>query len=441
MPELPASGVVFRVNDYYGRGGVHWKPPFETLELRGSGSARACLVKKPGATCRCTLEPTASGKFSGAYDIGGQRGDFELEATADGALQLEFLNQSFSSYGNSRPGGVIVQARKGPPSLLDKKRFLPAILDNDDFRRKGVLFGEEPTIARDCKWVVIDPNRHKLRVWEKAFPTSDFVVAGQSLGASVFTNGPMVHARSDGNKYALGAEYVGKAVSHSLGNRIFMAFAGRKAMVMDDRLTIRPVRQSDVDKVLNAHWNKAADDVFQGPPFGNIVSFSNQIQVTAPQMGMTLGYFGRGEGTDFDSYKIGVGDPLGLAEASGGLYEPAILNYKVTPDTHGSNQWFYWGLAPLKAEAADETVLKTALAGYAAAGGPKPVSGLIIGMFYHGGNGGVVQHLADVGVRDAVKLDGSDSVMLGHDSTLEWGDAMTAYKRVWMRWGFAFYPQ
>jgi hypothetical protein len=71
MPELPANGVVFRVNDYYGRGGVHWTPPFETLELRGSGSARACLVKKPGATCRCTLEPTASGKFSGAYDIGG----------------------------------------------------------------------------------------------------------------------------------------------------------------------------------------------------------------------------------------------------------------------------------------------------------------------------------------------------------------------------------
>jgi hypothetical protein len=115
--------------------------------------------------------------------------------------------------------------------------------------------GGEPTIARDCKWVVIDPNRHKFRVWEKAFPTSDFVAAVQSLGASVFTNGPMVHARSDGNKYALGAEYVGNAVYHSLGTRIFMAFAGRKAMVMDDdRLTIRPVRQSDVDKVLNAHW-------------------------------------------------------------------------------------------------------------------------------------------------------------------------------------------
>ena len=50
---------------------------------------------------------------------------------------------------------------------------------------------------------------------------------------------------------------------------------------------------------------KNGKNVFQGPPFGNVVSFSNQIHVTAPQMGMTLGYFGRGEGTDFDSYKSG----------------------------------------------------------------------------------------------------------------------------------------
>jgi hypothetical protein len=162
----------------------------------------------------------------------------------------------------------------------------------------------------------------------------------------------------------------------------------------------------------------------------------------APNNDATLGYFGRGTGTDFDSYKIGTGNPAGLAEASGGLYTPAILNYKVSADSHGSNQWFYWGLAPLKAETPDEAGLKGQLAGYVvgAGRGTKEPAGLIIGLFYHGGGGDKVQHLADVGVRDVVKLDGSDSVLLGHGSTVLWGNAMSHHKRVWMRWGIAFYP-
>jgi hypothetical protein len=156
---------------------------------------------------------------------------------------------------------------------------------------------------------------------------------------------------------------------------------------------------------------------------------------------MTLGYFGRGQGTDFSSYQIGIGNPpAGLAEASGGLYLPTIQNYVVKPDSHGSNQWFYWGLAPIKVEVPDEVGLKDALARYVMAGAAKAPDGLIIGLLYNGAGGDKVQHLADVGVRDAVKLDGSDSVMLGHESTLEYGADMTEYKSVWMKWGFAFYP-
>jgi len=432
MPELPVSGV-FHVSDYSGMGGFHWRPPLESLEL---GASRSCTMKSPSGSSNCTLLPGASGKFSGTYDIGGRKGQLEVEPQADGSLKVEFFNQSFSGWGNSRPGGVVVQARKGAPtihsgqpSLLDKTRFFPAVLGNREFREKGVLFGEEPTIARDCKWVVVDPNRHKLRVWEKPTPMSDFVTAGQALRASVFTNGPMVHARTDGNKYLLGAKYYGKATVNYLWWRLPRGPIGQMPW--------------DTAKAINEASSKAADDVFEGPPYGDVFSFSNQIDARVPQnlQDVNLGHFGRGLGTDFDSYTVGSGNPVGLAEASGGLYPPAILNYVVTPDTHGSNQWFYWGLAPLKPTGTDEVGLKNALAAYASIGSPRPLNGLIIGLFYHGGRGDVVQHLADVSVRDAVKLDGSDSVLLGHDSTIEWGDGMTAYKRIWMRWGFAFYPQ
>jgi len=311
----------------------------------------------------------------------------------------------------------------GQPSLTEKLRFFPRVLRNADFQKQGVLFGEETAIAKDCKWVVIDPNRHKLEIWEKSSPTADFVTSGQALNASVFTNGPMVHARNDGNKYLLGAEYFARGI-------LYDASSGVLVRSFSDSL-----------KTIKRNWDRAADEVFEGPPYGDVIGLRRNINARAPQSSMHLGYFGRDSGTGFESYKIGLGDPAGLTEASGGLYSPAILNYQVTPDAHGPNQWFYWGLAPLKPEGSEGADLRDALAAYAAAGGPKPVTGLIVGLFYHsGGGGGIVQHLADIGVRDAVKLDGGDSVLLGHDKTVLWGDGMSGYKRVWMRWGFAFYP-
>lgn len=286
--------------------------------------------------------------------------------------------------------------------------------------------------------MVIDPNRHKLAVWEKSFPTSDFVTSGQALNASVFTNGPMVHSRVAGNDYVAAAGYIVQGSwnslkasfdrpLHSFGVGIGRAIRGQK----------KSFPMADISK---QKWNEAADDWFGGVPYGDVVGASQNIDIHGPVSSTPLGYFGRDSGTSFESYKIGLGNPAGLAEASGGLYAPAILNYQVTPDTHGSNQWFYWGLAPLKPQGPEGAELRDALTAYAAAGASKPVTGLIVGLFYHSGGGGIVQHLADIGVRDAVKLDGSDSVLLGHDKTVLWGNGMTGYKRVWMRWGFAFYP-
>jgi hypothetical protein len=198
-------------------------------------------------------------------------GQFELRPQSDGTLQIEFLKQGFSSPDNQCGGGV-VQARQGAPtlhsgqpSLLDKKGFFPAVLGNRDFREKGVLFGTEASIGRDCKWVVIDPNRHKLSVWEKPFPTSNFACSGQALGASVFTNGPMVHARTDGNKAWLGAKYIAKGCLN------WMAMNHPAAVGSWGLPQMSP-------------WQKAADDVFAGPPYGSVFSFSNQINIPVPNV-------------------------------------------------------------------------------------------------------------------------------------------------------------
>src|SRR6478672_10878476 len=76
------------------------------------------------------------------------------------------------------------------PSLADKEKFFATVLADPDFQKNGVLFGEDPALARNCKWVVVDPDRHVLSVWQKPLPTQDFVSAALQLDASVFTNGP-----------------------------------------------------------------------------------------------------------------------------------------------------------------------------------------------------------------------------------------------------------
>jgi hypothetical protein len=45
---------------------------------------------------------------------------------------------------------------------------------------------------------------------------------------------------------------------------------------------------------------------------------------------------------------------------------------------------------------------------------------------------------AGVRVRDAVRLDGNDSVLMGHHDTLHYGDDMPAPKRACNKYGYDF---
>jgi hypothetical protein len=340
-----------------------------------------------------------------------------------GALTITFPGISSKVY----RGGLIgaAQLPDTAPSLADKDRFFPAVLCNSDFQKNGILFGEDPSLAHHCMWLVIDPNRHKLRIWEKGMPTDDFVVAGQALNASVFTNGPMVFAHNQRNPYVALGGYLAQGTVQDVGWAWSRSFTG-----------MAPIKGGPFAS-RNDYWNRAADDWFGGAPYGNIESTSNQIRIHVPPCGAPVGYFGRKSGTGFDSYEIGYGDPVGFSEATGGLLSPGIKDFKVLETSYGANQWFYWGLAPLRPKLNDAAGLGDAIAAYSGSG-RKPLTGLIVGVFYQ--DNCHVQLLADIGVRDAVRLDGSDSVLFGHDTTLLWGEQMTSYKRIWMRWGCAFFP-
>jgi hypothetical protein len=419
MPKLPDKG---QWQIYHGRGHV-WKPPVEMITV--DFTAKAGTVQLGSQTAPLTnLKITAPDKFQADWSIGGKSGKIEAECvdtqTAKDSLLLELPYEKGGTVRcefNPVPPSKVVSRK---PSLADKQSFFANVLRDPDFQSNGVLFGENPDLVRDCNWVVIDPNRHKLQVWQKSFPTQDFVAAGQSLKASVFTNGPMVHSRVPGNDYLAAAGYVLEGTALDIGE----AFSRSQGM-------------PHTGKYSQQRWDDLADDWFGGAPYGDVISNSNLVNVKAPPAKSVLGFFGRSSGTDFSSYKIGIGGPMGLGEGSGGLYEPAIVNYAAKPDTHGSNRWFFWGLAPIKATS-DNSGLESAISAYQKVGTSKPVTGLIVGLLYSGNDH--VQLLVDIGIKDAVKLDGSDSVLFGHDSEILYGTDMSPYKRVWMRWGFAFYP-
>ena len=345
------------------------------------------------------------------------------------------------------------------PSLADKAKFLPAVLRDAEFQRKGVLFGENPELANDCKWVVVDPNRHKLAVWSKPHATADFRECAKALNATVFTDGTMQHSQHEGtgamgylkggaSYFAAEVEKAASGAGISLEKQALRLFgwAGSSAPPQQRAAALERWEKKEREKAddsADMYW-------FIAGPYGSVVGKDAGVPNTARRGGtidekvndasMQLGYFGRGAATNFESYRIGNGEPAGLVEAAGGLYAPEILNGKVTPLPHTSNMWFWWGLAPLKAppQGQDTSGLKDALAAYAAAPGNRAVTGLIVGL-YAKDKTDTVQLLADAGVTDAVRVDGGDSVLLGHQETLVVGEIMSRHKRIWLQYGFAFF--
>ena len=54
------------------------------------------------------------------------------------------------------------------PSVIDDgPLFFPNVVSTQEFQEKGILFGSEAYGIEGLQWVVIDPGRYDLQVWQK----------------------------------------------------------------------------------------------------------------------------------------------------------------------------------------------------------------------------------------------------------------------------------
>ena len=298
-------------------------------------------------------------------------------------------------------------AAPATPSLADGMDFFPKAIATAAFQSKGVVFGTDST-RRNLHWAVIDPRKHRLRLWQKRQP--DYVQAAVAQRATLVTNGPFI--KYGGSKNSVSA--IDKIAVWALGAvSPFDVLLGTHASNKITRQQIMKMFQ-------------------QSTPVGSIQG-SRVTNLHIPVANAC--YFGR-SGNKFGDYVIARGDTKGEAEAMGGLAE-SVYNYVPQKAPPSSNTFCHWGLVPLTGK--DSRILQQAsnqkaIAEYAK---QETTAGVIFCVAYSGHC--LDSTLPTLGVRHAVRLDGSDSVVFGAGAKLHWGNSMVEYKRVAHQWGLVCY--
>jgi hypothetical protein len=289
-------------------------------------------------------------------------------------------------------------ARQPTPQMgVDRAAFLARVLDHPTMRTAGLLAGRERFHGFRLDWVVLDPRHHTLYVWRKA--QDSFPAAGRALGASVFTSGPFTN--------------------HAGGSPV-------KATV---KIALEVLAACRHPKSLPEATRAALVRHYQARnPLGHVIGTREAVDETAVDR-PRVSHFGRRDGTAFTDYVIGRGDPAGLAEAVGGLFRPLADYEPYTGDR--VLRTGYWGLDPQRGNpVAHGRALDDALA----AG----CDGLVVFVAGRAHTGRLAALLASVGVRDAVQVDGGDSLLLGRGATVVIGRWMPVWKRLLQVWGVQF---
>ena len=172
-------------------------------------------------------------------------------------------------------------------------------------------------------------------------------------------------------------------------------------------------------------------------PKGHVHSQANNISETLIPAPNGY-YFGRSNGLEFNHYAINQGIPPRIAEWIGGFQQVVdnwiIQNAETTSNLHG-----YWGLAPMlpsdpvwtgAIRAELESALE-ALSAYDNANNPQMIdlTGVIITVFQSATPAATAGIMAAANVKQAVQIDGSDSVLLAVEKQLVVGDRMPANKQ------------
>jgi hypothetical protein len=275
--------------------------------------------------------------------------------------------------------------------------FLGRVLEHATFKQEGLLFGTDYAPLGRLHWVVIDPRRHAMYAWRKTLPS--FPDAGRGLGASVFTSGPFTN--------------------HAGGS--LLKATVRVALDVGRSLATPTAIPSETRAALVRRYQARA-------PLGHVIGEHDGIRETSVDRSR-VHYFGRRAGCTFVDYEIGRGNPDGMTEAIGGLFRP-LTGYEPCAAARVIRTG-YWGLAPL----VENPVARGAAIDDAASGG---CAGLIVFVAGRADTRQLATLVASVGVKDAVQVDGGDSLLLGRDDEVVVGKLMPPWKRLLQVWGILF---
>jgi hypothetical protein len=284
------------------------------------------------------------------------------------------------------------------------------------FARDGIMFGTERLSGLPIQWFVADPGRHIMEIWRKS--GSSMPDSGRRLGASAFTNGPF----SD-----YGSGHLLRASVSLLAD-----FVPPPILRRNDTGSRPWDRPDSPESTLRSAWQAANVYHYQATtPIGFVVGEASGVtetRVARPR----LHYFGRWGGHTFEDYEIAQGDPFGLSEAVGGLFR-GVADYRPYMLDRFLRVGF-WGLAPLKGDPVlDRVGMAAALDEYAGSG--HDCRGVVV---FAGGWANTLrltQMLASIRVKNAVQIDGSDSLLLGRGNQLILGGLMPPWKQILQRWG------
>lgn len=343
------------------------------------------------------------------------------------------------------------------PSFSDGFDFFPKVIATKQFKSKGVLHGE---VGKGCRWSVIDPRRHKMQIWQKR--SACYVEAARNLNATVVTNGPFfnyavptsnsptvdwINANWMKFKALVAVDWMidpvtsnvasgyvkGKAVQHEVAKQLpsglarQMMLPGPTDIMVGQLLALSAEKRKEILKPFN-----------QSQPTGMVLGANVVNRYRSTPNGW---HFGR-SGDAFSEYKIGKGDPA-MREALGGLVM-SVDDYKPITGVP-PNLYCWWGLVPFntKSKIYKNTTMKKAIHEYEKKMSLQEAvdrsSGVLFCLCNDGASLDVT--MARLGVRYAVRLDGSDSVVYGRGKKLFRGDDMCVYKKIAQKYGIAVFPR
>jgi hypothetical protein len=312
------------------------------------------------------------------------------------------------------------------------RTFIPQVLTHQKFRQNGYLVGE----ASGIYYIVIDPGRHVMHVWQE--DSSGYVQTAKSLGACGFSNGPMMEP--------MNARVTAWSIA---GGTIAGAGAGVAATwywSLTGPWGVVVVIGGAVVGAGAGFAGAAAAGVVNARPYNVVKGNKHSIDDAGMGHNGELAWFGRRVATDFAAYGMKQGKDFGdhNEEVLAGLV-PIIMNF--TPNSTTENAINYnsqyaklvnaiggvvWSLVPLNAAtsgiqlppsdpefgdwtrgpltAADLSGVDLTMPGATA-----PLTGVVVvmGKDFLGFAKDAARRLLSIGGRDAVAMDGSNSAMLG----------------------------